>query len=62
MCGQEARMCFSFPEFRSSQAEKSHLLSTPPAEGWGQAAPSNSAPGVPPWRMVLELGRQGWWQ
>ena len=46
-------MCFSFPEFRSSKEEKSHLLSTPPARG--QAAPSNSAPRETPLRMVLEL-------
>lgn len=53
MCGQEARMCFSFPEFRSSKEEKSHLLSTPPARG--QAAPPNSAPRETPLRTVLEL-------
>lgn len=33
MCGQKARMCFSFPEFRSPDEEKSHLLPTLPPGG-----------------------------
>lgn len=41
VCGQEALMCFSFPEFRGPDEEKGHLLITPPL-GWGrgQVVPS----------------------
>lgn len=47
-------MCFSFLEFRSSDKEKSHLLTTPPL--WGQVALLTSACREAPRRMVSELG------
>lgn len=48
-------MCFSFLEFRSSDKEKSHLLTTPPLRG--QVALSTSACREAPRRMVSsELG------
>lgn len=52
-------MCFSFPEFRSQDEEKSHLLDTSPEAS--RPYLQILGPGRPPLRTGLELELEGQW-